>query len=88
MTCLIETARVTFPRAKVGLSTVLPGRHNKNRINIDRYNKIMYTVCNDNGAQYVDLTPRFESSPGRPNRDFCKDEIHPNSKGVKLMSSP
>ncbi len=85
MTCLIETARATFPRAKVGLSAVLPGRHNKNRINIDMYNKIMYAICNENGAQYVDLTSRFESSPGRPNRDLYKDEIHPNKKGVKQI---
>ncbi len=64
MTCLIETVRAIFPRAKMSLSAVLSGRHNKKIINIDRYNKIMYTVCNENGAQYVDLTPRFESSPG------------------------
>ncbi len=64
MTCLIKTARATFPRAKVGLSAVLPGRHNKNRINIDRYNKIMYTVCSGNGAEYMDVTQGLKAHMG------------------------
>ncbi len=67
MACLIETAKATFLRAKVGLSVVPAGRYNKNRINIDRYNKIMYTICHETE---------------RSNMDLYKDGTQPNCKGV------
>ena len=83
LTCLIETATSTFPRAMIGLSAVLPGRNNKNRSNIDKYNEVMKKVCNEKMAQFIDWTSRFEKGPGRPDRELYRDEVHPNSRGIK-----
>ncbi len=87
MKCLVETARSTFPRAKICLSAVLPGRNNKNRVNIDKYNEVMKRVCNETGAEFVNFTAKFENAPGRPNKEMYRDEVHPNSRGVHALVS-
>lgn len=83
LNCLVDTLQSTFPRARIGLSSVIPCKTNKNRVVINNINSIMQKVCSNRNVVYINLVPRFEQIQGRPNKDLYRDEVHPNNKGVE-----
>ncbi len=83
---MLIAARGAFPEAKLHLTSVLPSKTNKNRCNIDTYNSVMESVCDSNGARYVNLIPAvLAPNCKKVNTKLFADEIHLNNNGTTVI---
>ena len=84
---MIKAAKKAFPKANVALTSVLPSKTNKNRVNIDIYNSVIKSSCETLGVQYIDLTAMVTSANGKkPNQKLYRDDIHMNEKGAQVVA--
>ncbi len=84
---MIKVASQSFPKASVYVTSVLPARKNKNRVNVDSYNLTIKSACDENNALYVDLTPCAIGQSGKVNDNLFRDPVHPNGNLTKNIAA-
>ncbi len=84
---LIKAASQSFPKANIYVTSVLPARNNKNRVNVDSYNLTIESACEKNSALYVDLTACAVGQNGKINNNLFRDVVHPNGNGTKNIAA-
>jgi len=71
---------------KVILQSILPinnqdYNHTISNERIDQFNKVLKTIAEENGIQYVDLNRHFEDENGQLKKELTVDGIHLNGEG-------
>ena len=85
---LIQAVSHKYKNAICYISAVLPKRGNHNRRNIDQYNLMLQSVCDDTNAVYIDLTDQVISNfSNRVNDNLYYDPVHITANGAKLLAT-
>ena len=71
---------------KVNLQSILPinnqdYNHKISNEKIEQFNKVLKTIAEENGIQYIDLNRHFEDERGQLKKELTVDGIHLNGKG-------